>query len=158
MNVPESFREDLAAADWESLMDIEDVDLMSLEWERLFLKILNRHAPIRQCKVRNNYAPHINSELRRKIFLRDYCKKKHRYTKSENDWQQYKKLRNAVNIENAKTKTDYFTQKLGKANNDIKETWKILNSALGKRSKPQRFISWRLMTTMFQTLKGYQMS
>ena len=53
----------------------------------------------------------------------------------ENDWQQYKKLRNAVNIENARTKTDYFTQKLGEANNDIKETLKILNSALGKRSK-----------------------
>ena len=33
---PESFREDLATADWESLMNIEDVDLMSLEWERLF--------------------------------------------------------------------------------------------------------------------------
>ena len=28
-----------------------------------------------------------------------------------------------------------FMQKLGEANNDIKETWKILNSALGKRSK-----------------------
>ena len=108
---------------------------MSLEWERLFLKILDRHAPIRQRKVRNNYAPHINSDLRRKMFLRDYYKKKHRFTKSENDWQQYKKLRNAVNIENAKTKTDYFTQELGEANSDIKETWKILNSALGKRSK-----------------------
>ena len=111
------------------------VDLMSLEWERLFLKILDRHVPIRQRKVRNNYAPHINSELRRKMFLRDYYKKKHRFTRSENDWQQYKKLRNAVDIENAKTKTDYFTQKLVEANNDIKETWKILNSALGKRSK-----------------------
>ena len=41
----------------------------------------------------------------------------------------------SVNIENARTKTDYFTQKLGEANNDIKETWKILNSAVGKRSK-----------------------
>ena len=96
----ESFREDLATADWESLMDIGDVDLMSLEWERLFFKILDRHAPIGQHKARNNYAPYINSELRRKMFLRDYYKKKHHYTKSENDWQQYKKLRNAVNIEN----------------------------------------------------------
>ena len=116
-------------------MNIVDVDLMSLEWERLFLKILDRHAPIRQRKVRNNYVPHINSELRRKMFLRDYYKKKHCYTESENDWQQCKKLRNAVNIENARTKMDYFTQKLGEANNDIKETWKILNSALGRRSK-----------------------
>ena len=94
-------------------MDIEDVDLMLLEWERLFLNILDRHVTICQRKVRNSYALHINSELRRKMFLRDYYKKKHSYMKSENDWQQYKKLRNAVNIENAKTKTDYFTQKLG---------------------------------------------
>ena len=65
------------------------------------------------------------------MFLRDY------YMKSENDWQQYKKLRNAVNIENARTKTDYFTQKLGEANNNnnIKKTWKILNSVLSERSK-----------------------
>ena len=28
-----------------------------------------------------------------------------------------------------------FTRKLGEANSDIKETWKVLNSALGKRSK-----------------------
>ena len=48
---PESFREDLATADWESLMEIEDVDLMALEWERVFLKILDQHAPIRQRKA-----------------------------------------------------------------------------------------------------------
>ena len=57
-----------------------------------------------------------------------------RYTKSENDSQWYEKLRN-VNIKNTRTRTDYFTQKLGEASNDIKQTWKILNSALGKRSK-----------------------
>ena len=76
---PESFREDLATADWESLTEIEDIGLMSLEWERLFFKILDRR------NVRNNYASHINPELRRKMFLRDHYKKKHHYTKSEND-------------------------------------------------------------------------
>ena len=80
--------------------------------------------PFVSVRFRNTYAPHIDSELRRKMFLRNYYKKKHRYTKSENDWQQYKKLRNAVNIENVRTETDNFTQKLGEANNDIKETWK----------------------------------
>ena len=77
----------------------------------------------------------INPELRRKLFLRDYYKKKNRYTRSENDWQQHRKLRNAVSAENARTKNNYFKQKLAEANDDIKETWKISNSALGKRSK-----------------------
>ena len=80
--------------------------------------------PFVNVRLRNTYAPHIDSEVRRKMFLRNYYKKKHRYTKSKNDWQQYKKLRNAVNIENARTKADYFTLKLGEANNDIKKTWK----------------------------------
>ena len=92
------------------------------------------------------------------MFLRDYYKKKHRFTKSENDWQQYKKLRNAVNIENAKTKTDYFTQKLGEANSDIKQTWKILNSALGKRSKTTTIHKLEVNDNDVQTLNRYQMS
>ena len=111
--------------------------------------------PIRQGKVRNNYARHINSELRRKMFLRDYYKKKHRYTKSENDWQEYKKLRNVVNIENARTKTDYFRQKLGEANNDI---WKIFNSTLGKRSKTTTIHKLEVNDNDVSTLKRYQMS
>ena len=69
------------------------------------------------------------------MFQRDYYKKKNHYTRSENDWQQHKKLRNTVSAENARTKNNYFKQKLAEANVDIKETWKISNSTLGKRSK-----------------------
>ena len=131
----EAFRKDLANADWESIMEVSDVNIMYAEWEKLFINILDKHAPIRQRKVRNKYSPHINAELKRKMFLRDFYKKKHRSSGNPNDWLEYKKLRNIVNIEHANAKKDYFAHKLSQTNHDIKETWKILNSALGRRSK-----------------------
>ena len=131
----EAFRKDLANADWESIMEVSDVNIMYAEWEKLFINILGKHAPIRQHKVRNKYSPHINAELKRKMFLRDFYKKKHRSSGNLNDWLEYKKLRNMVNIEHASAKKDYFAHKLSQTKHDIKETWKILNSALGRRSK-----------------------
>ena len=131
----EAFRKDLANADWESIMEVSDVNIMYAEWEKLFINILDKHAPIRQRKVRNKYSPHINAELKRKMFLRDFYKKKHRSSGNPNDWLEYKKLRNIVDIEHANAKKDYFAHKLSQTNHDIKETWKILNSALGRRSK-----------------------
>ena len=131
----EAFRKDLANANWESIMEVSDVNIMYAEWEKLFINILDKHAPIHQRRVRNKYSPHINAELKCKMFLRDFYKKKHRFSGNSNDWLEYKKLRNIVNIEHANAKKDYFAYKLSQTNHDIKETWKILNSALGRRSK-----------------------
>ena len=129
----EAFRKDLANADWESIMEVSDVNIMYAEWEKLFINILDKHAPIRQRKVRNKYSPHINAELKCKMFLvRDFYKKKHRSSGNLNDWLEYKKLRNIVNIEHANAKKNYFAHKLSQTNHNIKETWKILNSALGR--------------------------
>ena len=48
-------------------------------------------------------------------------------------WLKYKNLRNMVNIEHANAKKDYakkyYAHKVSQANDDIKGTWKILNSA-----------------------------
>ena len=127
----EAFRKDVANSYWESIMEFSDINIMCAEWEKLFKHILYKHAPVRQHKVRNKYSPHINAELKRKMFLRDFYKKNHR----PNDWLEYKKSRNTVNIEHADAKKDYFAHTLSQANHEIKGTWKLLNSALGRRSK-----------------------
>ena len=67
--------------------------------------------------------------------------------------QQYIKLRNAVNIENAWIKMYHFTQKLGEANLISRKPGKYEILLCVKDLKPQKFISWRLMITMFQTPK-----
>ena len=84
------FKKDLANADWESIMEIKNIHDMFFEWEKLFVSILDKHAPIRQHKVRNKYAPHINAELKRKMTQRDFYKRKHWSSKDPQHWQEYK--------------------------------------------------------------------
>ena len=76
----------VANADWESIMEIKNIHDMFFEWEKLFIIILDKHAPIHQHKVRNKYTPHINPELKRKMTQRDFYKRKHRSSKDPQDF------------------------------------------------------------------------
>ena len=143
------FKKDLANADWESIMEIKNIHDMFFKWEKLFVSVLDKHAPIRQHKVRNKYAPHINTELKRKMTQRDFYKRKHRSSKDPQDWQEYKKLRNIVNREIDKAKKDYFMHKISEAQNDVKATWKVLNSALGRQSKTTSIQQLRFKDTIY---------
>ena len=112
---------------------------MSSEFENYFVSALDKHAPIRQHKVRNSYAPYIDHELRHKMFLRDFYKSRYKKTNDPEDWKQFQNFRNKINTERRKKKTDYFNKILNEHNGDIKGTWMVLNMALGKKSKTTNF-------------------
>ena len=46
-----------------------------------------------------------------------------------------KKLRNEVNFEMKAKRRSYFSQKLEENRGNIQETWKVLNTAMGRKSK-----------------------
>ena len=49
----QKFGEDLRKIDWESILEQDDVNKMSHDWEKRFLSVLDKHAPFCQRKVRN---------------------------------------------------------------------------------------------------------
>ena len=120
---------------WDKIINLDDLHQCSREWERNFVNILDKHAPFKHRKVRNNYALYIDHELRQKMFLRDLYKKKHSKYGDANDWITYKNLKNECNVMINSKRKSYFSQKLHEAKGDSKETWRVLNSALGRRSK-----------------------
>ena len=69
------------------------------------------------------------------MFLRDFYKSRYKKTNDPEDWKQFQHFRNKINTERRKKKTEYFNKKLNEHKGDIKGTWKVLNMALGKRSK-----------------------
>ena len=91
--------------------------------------------------VRNTYAPYIDNELKQKIFHRDLFRKKHSKYKDPNDWTQYKRIKNEINVGLKNKKKLYFSKKLEHSRGDSKETWKIFNSALGCRTKTTKINS-----------------
>ena len=112
---------------------------MSSEFQNCFVTILDKHAPLRQHKVRNTYAPYIDHELRHKMFLRDFYKKQFNKTKNPDTWKQFQQLRNKINIELQKKNTQFFTRKLNEHKGNVRSSWKVLNMALGSKSKTTNF-------------------
>ena len=111
---------------------------MSLEFERKFLSILDRHAPYRQRKVKNSYAAYIDKDLRHKMFLRDLFKKQFNKSRNSDDWQKFTKLGNEVNSLKHVKKRAFYTQKIDKTRGDIKGTWKVLTNAMAKKPNQQK--------------------
>ena len=133
---PIKFGEDLLNTDWTRILGLKDIHQCSREWERKSVDLLNKHAPFKHRNVRNTYAPYIDNELKQKMFCGDLFKKKHSKYKDPNDWTQYKRIKNELNVElKNKIKALLFSEKLEHSMGDSKEIWKILNSALGRRSK-----------------------
>ena len=66
---------------------------------------------------------------------RDFYKKKHAKFKDPSDWLAYKKLGNEANFKIKFKRKSYFSQKLKESRGSIKDTWKILNTAMGRKSK-----------------------
>ena len=106
-----------------------------------FIRVLDKHAPIRQRKVRNSYAPYIDKELKHKMFMRDFYKKRFSKTKNTDDWKFYQDFRNTANVEKRKKKKAFYSHKLDESKNDIKSTWKLLNMAIGTKSKTTKINS-----------------
>ena len=132
---PDSFKKDLSKVDWEAILALNNIDAAIEQFQSQFTLILDQHAPVKQRKVRNKYAPYISSELRQQMFRRDTIKKRFRRTKDLKDWEKFVQLRNKVNIDKTKAKKSYYNQKFQNSKNDIKETWRTINTALGRNSK-----------------------
>ena len=64
---------------------------MWLQWKRLFLSIVDKHAPLRTMLVRARNSPWITSELKKQMHDRDIFKMKSSKSTDPNDWTQFKK-------------------------------------------------------------------
>ena len=102
--------------------------------ENIFLNAVDKHAPRRVMRVRNKPAPWSNSQLKEKMYERDWLKKKASETQRPDDWKAYKTKKLTVNKKVKKTKKDYYKHQIEGASGNLKATWKILNDLMGKKS------------------------
>ena len=69
------------------------------------------------------------------MLLHDLHKKRHTRLHDPTNWLNYKQLRNEVTFELKAKRKSYFSQKLEESQGIIKETWNVLNTAMGHKSK-----------------------
>ena len=146
---PELFRKALSEAPWEHILSAEDPNTMSEKWLDQFTELLDPIASFKQRKVKNSYAPFIDKELKHKMLQRDLYKKRHTKHIDPDDWLRYKQFRNEVNFEMKTKRKSYFSQKLEENRGNIKETWKVLNTAMGRKSNTTTINSLEVNSNTF---------
>ena len=131
------FVEDLKQQPWQNVYFFADTPSAKWEiWKILFLEVLDKHAPLQHNKIRARQVPWITSSIKELINTRDKLKRKAIITNLENDWLNYTRTRNRVNIELRNAKRDYYSTKIADDKSNPKQAWKTINSLLGRQNKP----------------------
>ena len=106
-------------------------------WKSFFLEALDRHAPLIYKSIKHNSVPWINSNIKKLIRSRDYHKKRAKQYNSQVHWDNYKSERNKVNSEMKRAKTVYYQTRIKELSlaKDMKKTWSLINTLLGKGGK-----------------------
>lgn len=122
----ESFYGDLNNINWNSIYSLADVDEMITFFNYNLTELFNFHAPLRTIRVTKKQAPWLTDVVKIMINLREKAFTKYKQTRSENDFNAYKNLRNYVTGAIRREKQAYLSHAL--KNKDSKTTWNTLRT------------------------------
>ena len=108
---------------------LSDYDLSKIEFnifEDLFMKVLNKHAPIKLKYIRANDGPYMNKEIRKEIMLRSKLKNISNREKTDESYEAYKKQRNKCTYILRRAKKDFYNNLDPSLITDNKMFWKTV--------------------------------
>ena len=128
------FLQQLANADWSDCFNVECVNSAWNAFQRIFLSVLNNVAPIKEVRVKQRTEEWMDSEILDLIHQKDkflHCFKK---SKKEEDYKSYCKLRNMVQREIKRAKSEYFKDKIEENKKNPKKLWQSIKE-IGLKGK-----------------------
>ena len=130
----QAFRDELKTMPWNSVQNLNTPDEMFDHWCDVFISVANKHAPVRNKRVRNKKSPWLSAELKKSMINGDKLKKQ---AVSSNDplfWKKFKKERNRLNNEIKKAKADYYKSQVESNIGNPKAIWKCINQITHRKS------------------------
>ncbi|KAM3968437.1 uncharacterized protein ACR2FA_003413 [Aphomia sociella] len=92
-----ALREDINKANWESVLSADDVDSKVEAFQTIILAVYDKHAPLKQVRVRHNPAPWLTPDIKSLMAKRDRAKIRHRRQPTQEAYDSYILLRNKCN-------------------------------------------------------------
>ena len=86
-------------------------------WKRLFVQILDKHAPLQRQELKAKRTLWITNNIKKMINTRSKLKGKASITELETDWENYKRIRNETNKQLRQAKKDYSNKITGERQN-----------------------------------------
>ena len=80
---------DLINAPWPCIDNFEDVNRALAAWTKVFLSVVDKHAPCRTRRIRNKTSPWLSPNIVQLTLKQDWLKKKVTKTGMLEDWMAY---------------------------------------------------------------------
>ena len=113
----------------------DNINQAWITWKTIFNAVSKRHAPTRECRVKDRLNPWMSDDILKLMYKRDYIHKKWVETKRESIFHQYKNIRNMITSKIRHAKSDYFTDGINASAGNSRRTWKVLKHALNTSNK-----------------------
>ena len=110
-------------------------------FEDIFLRVLDRHAPMKRKFIRGNHAPYMNTTLRKAIMKRTQLQNKFFKTNNQEDLIGYKKQRNYVSRLYKKQRKHFYKNIDIRNFIDNKKFWKNVNPLFSDKGTTQQKIT-----------------
>ena len=89
-------KDELRQMPWENCLRLDFNTGWNL-FKQYLISCIDKHAPLKEKKVRGNSNPWLTQDIRQLMNTRDYHDRKYKQTKSNVHWEAYQRLRNKVN-------------------------------------------------------------
>ena len=110
-------------------------------FEKNFIEILEKHAPMKSKTLRSNEAPYMTKALRKAMMKRTELATKYGKSRNPDDYKHFRKHRNYVNRLYKKERRNYFNSLNKNDVNDVKKFWKVWKPLISDNYKAQNKIT-----------------
>ena len=135
-----NFDQDIFKNDLKHSLNISSINTYK-DFEEVFLKVLEKHAPIKRKTVRANQAPYITKALRKAMMKRSELETKFYKTKTQSSYRAYKKQKNFVSRLYKKERKCFYTNLDLNKICDNKKFWKTLQPLFSEKGKISKKIT-----------------
>ena len=122
------FISELQEVPWETIEYFNGVDEIVEVWNKMFLEVVNKHAPLKSHRIKRKYQPDwLNPDILECIKERDKCKLNGKI-------EEYRTLRNKVSAMINLAKKETYQTKVEEGKDDPRSIWKLFKQ-LGMSKK-----------------------
>lgn len=128
----DQFIDDVKNNSWSKIYSKTDPEEALEEFTETFMKLVEKHAPLKKFVVRSTRTPWLDREIKDCMKKRDNAKRTAIITGNQCDWIFYKQLRNSVTKLNRDKKKIYYEKQINKVKTNNRKLWDTVNHLLGR--------------------------
>ena len=121
---------DVKQINWDDIQQCKDMNNAYDTFIERLMVITEKHAPLKKRRIRKQESPWMTSEILDFIRERNFQKKKAIKYKKDDDWTEYKCLRNQVTKKIRKAKADFIVKSVEVSKGNSKQIWKSLKTLM----------------------------